>query len=149
MKCKNCLDSINRKEESDYVWSLKKYCGKQCKNIAAGKRNNWKHYTKVGRAWKSGPEHQSWKGGRFVGKGGTIYVWNKTHPSANKNNYVAEHRLVMEKAAGRFLRPEEVVHHLDFDHQNNKISNLHLFENQSKHARYHSFLKSCVREVLL
>lgn len=48
-----------------------------------------------------------------------------------------EHRRVVEEFIGRKLTKEEVVHHLDFNKQNNSINNLMLFANQKDHASFH------------
>ena len=48
-----------------------------------------------------------------------------------------EHRLVMEEHLGRKLKPQEVVHHIDGDKSNNKLSNLALFPTKSAHTKYH------------
>ncbi len=47
------------------------------------------------------------------------------------------HRLVMEEHLGRELKSSEVVHHIDKDKSNNKLSNLVLFSTQSEHTKYH------------
>ena len=80
-------------------------------------------------------ERHGWKGGVKVVKG---YSYKRTpgHPNASKyGSYVAVHRLVFEEHLGRFLRPDEVVHHIDGNPQNNNISNLELFENNGKHLK--------------
>ena len=51
---------------------------------------------------------------------------------------VLEHRIIVSKFIGRFLYDEEVVHHIDKNKKNNKIENLMLFENQSKHKKFHN-----------
>jgi len=43
----------------------------------------------------------------------------------------------MEAAIGRYLTREEVVHHENDDHGDNRIENLRLFATQSEHKRYH------------
>ena len=37
---------------------------------------------------------------------------------------VPEHRLLIEEKIGRYLKPNETVHHKDGDKQNNRLSNL-------------------------
>jgi hypothetical protein len=71
--------------------------------------------------------------GRTVSPGGYVYRFVPEHPHANKDGCVFEHRLVMEAHLGRYLRPEEVVHHLDHDRQRNDIDNLQLFANNGEH----------------
>ena len=51
----------------------------------------------------------------------------------HKWNYVREHRLVMERHLGRYLRPEEVVHHINSQKTDNRLENLMLFANQAEH----------------
>jgi AraC-like DNA-binding protein len=64
-----------------------------------------------------------------------IYV--PDHPHADKRGRVAEHRLVMETQLGRYLRPEEVVHHMNHDRSDNRVENLMLLPNQAAHMRQH------------
>jgi len=47
-----------------------------------------------------------------------------------------EHRLVMEKMIGRYLLPNEVVHHKDKNGKNNHPSNLQLFSENGEHLAY-------------
>jgi hypothetical protein len=81
----------------------------------------------------------NWKGGKRTGrKDGYIQIFRPNHPFASKEGYVFEHRLVMEKHLGRFLKPEEVVHHKNRIRNDNRIENLHLFKNASEHMAFHS-----------
>lgn len=96
-----------------------------------------------------GSKHPRWNGGKTLHGKGYILIRNPNHPNASISGYVPEHRLVMEANIGRYLRREEVVHHLDFDKTHNNIDNLHLFQNESGHRKYEHFLKNCVREVIL
>jgi hypothetical protein len=61
-------------------------------------------------------------------KDGYVYITREGHPSARKHaNYVAEHRLAMERKLGRYLTPEENVHHLNGVRDDNRIENLELW----------------------
>ena len=81
----------------------------------------------------------NFKQGKILRKG-YIYLYVKDHPNAVKygpTKYVSEHRLIMEKHIGRYLKPTEVIHHIDGNIKNNVISNFILFPNQSAHAKFH------------
>ena len=82
-----------------------------------------------------GQRSPNWKGGKTM-KETYIRIWCPTHPHS-KGGYVAEHRLVMEKHLGRTLLPTEIVHHINQNHQDNRIENLMLFENGGTHRNFH------------
>lgn len=62
-------------------------------------------------------------------------VLAKWHPFA-RNGYIIIHRLIVEAREKRFLKRDEVVHHLDGDHNNNHWDNLVVLS-QNEHARIH------------
>ena len=64
---------------------------------------------------------------------GYILVHTPNHPMADKDGYVREHRLVMEKHICRYLKNEEVVHHINQIKSDNRIENLMLFNNDKEH----------------
>ena len=80
--------------------------------------------------------NRNWKGGRYIADG---YVMRKVkyHPKQNARGYVPEHRLVMEGILGRYLKPDEYIHHKNGDKADNSPNNLELMYSQSKHAAQH------------
>lgn len=75
------------------------------------------------------------------------YIIDKTHPRANSEGAVYLHITVAEKKLGRYLLPEEVVHHKDFDKLNNDPDNLMVFASNSDHSRFHA--SGCNENMLL
>lgn len=76
-----------------------------------------------------GEDGNNWKGGRQLDRRGYVLTWVDNHParSHTKKPYVFEHRLVMERMLGRYLTPEENVHHRDGRRDNNDPANLELW----------------------
>lgn len=80
-------------------------------------------------------QRHDWKGGVKMMKG-YRYVRTLGHPNGTKHGcYVAEHRLVVELKIGRYLKPEEVVDHIDGDITNNHPDNLRVFASNAEHLR--------------
>ena len=71
-----------------------------------------------------GENHPNWNNGRTITTQGYVAIYNPYHPFANNRGYVVEHRLIMEKKINRFLRKEEVVHHINNIKTDNRIENL-------------------------
>ncbi len=95
----------------------------------------------------------SFKGGR-VKIAGYIYILSPGHPNAGFRNgtrgsgYVAEHRLVMEKVLGRYLKSNELVHHKNGVKDDNRPENLailfrttHYGEIECPHCQNKFFIK--------
>ena len=83
----------------------------------------------------------NWNGGRHQNHG-YFYVYKPDHPFATKLGYVFEHRLVMEKHIGRYLKPKERVHHINQNTIDNRTENLQLFETTGHHYHFHKRLKN-------
>lgn len=75
---------------------------------------------------RSGSAAGNWKGGRTKHKAGYVLIRYPEHPRA-VNNYVFEHRLVMEEVIGRRLLPNENVHHKNGVKDDNRPENLELW----------------------
>lgn len=84
-----------------------------------------------------GSKAGNWKGGKRYFRG-YVFIHCINHPFKSKNNYVAEHRLVMEKKIGRFLKPEERVHHINEIKDDNRIENLLYFSCEAEHQKFHN-----------
>jgi len=68
-----------------------------------------------------------WKGGRYRDNtSGYVWIYSSHHPSCTKRGYVLEHRLVMEKFIGRYLRGNEIVHHKNKIKDDNRFENLEI-----------------------
>lgn len=62
---------------------------------------------------------------------GYMYAIDSSHPLANKSGKIYEHIYVMCNHIGRKLNPDECVHHIDRNKENNSLSNLQLMTIQS------------------
>lgn len=68
---------------------------------------------------------------------GYMYAYAPEHPYANRAGKVYEHIYVMSEHIGRKLNPDECVHHIDRNRENNRIENLQLLT-LSEHAKLHA-----------
>ena len=83
----------------------------------------------------SGAKNPRWRGGRRKRPDGYIDCYSPGHPHADRNR-VLEHRLVMERHLGRYLTPDEIVHHKNEVKDDNRIENLELTDRVG-HAKHH------------
>lgn len=67
---------------------------------------------------------------------GYITIFCPDHPNATKDGHVLEHVLIMEKAIGRHLTKDEVVHHKNHKRDDNRLENLELMTFKA-HAGLH------------
>ena len=88
-----------------------------------------------------GKNHWNWKGGLHKNGDGYLIRLKRKHPYCNKHGYVREHRFQAERFLGRYLRPEETIHHINEDKIDNKIKNFYLFKTNKEHRVYHLKLR--------
>jgi len=92
----------------------RKFCSRGCATAAASR--------------KRGDQVPNWKGGR-TSTNGYVRVRALGHPRTTKRNpYVLEHILVMERILGRYLLPNERVHHRNGRRDDNHPENLELWK---------------------
>ncbi|GAH87912.1 unnamed protein product [marine sediment metagenome] len=142
-KCDYC-----GKEFSKRYSTLKEYehqfCSKKCFGKWERGSNNPIYKKPVSKETRlkmskssSGELASRWKGGRLKERN-YIIVLKHNHPYCNPNGYVYEHRLVMEKHLGRYLKPRETIHHINGNGYDNRIENLRLFKDGIEHLKWHN-----------
>lgn len=94
-----------------------------------------------------GKNHHNWKGGRIIKGDGYYGIWNPTHERADKQGYVYEHTLVVEKNTGTLPKNNEVIHHIDINKLNNDIENLYVCDNK-KHLEIHRSIENLIKTLL-
>jgi hypothetical protein len=102
------------KKFTKYISNNKKFCCLEC-------QYKWRSLNMIG------PKSPHYKGKILYGNSQKYYaITSPYHPYADNKGYMYEHRLVIEKHIGRFLLPDEVVHHKNGDTKDNRIENLEL-----------------------
>jgi hypothetical protein len=149
----------NKRFEVQPCFNRIKCCSRKCSDLSRVGAIPWNKGTKgiMPISWMKGKHHtletkqkisimakkrkgekaSRWNGGRTIAKKGYIYILKPNHPFHNYSGYVPEHRLTIEKHIGRYLKPQEVVHHINGITGDNRIENLMLFNNSVEHFNYH------------
>lgn len=130
-ECAFCGKLIHVKQ-SQMNKCIKNYCSIECANKDkkiryAGSKNH--------QYGLKGNKNSSWKSDEKISFYGYKLIRVLDHPFKNCDDFVFEHRLVAEKYlltndnsidinGKKYLKKGYVVHHLDFNRQNNDVSNL-------------------------
>ena len=101
---------------------IRKTCSRKCAKIYFSKNN-------------SGENNWRWNGGRRK-RGRYIAILKRNHPHSYSDGYLPEHRYIMEKHIGRYLKTNEYIHHKNFNPFDNRIKNLQILS-PSEHTRFH------------
>lgn len=133
----------------------KKYCSQKCYSFSKIGKPTWSKgikmtpeckvkisnklkgkHTSPNTEFKKGDIPHNYNGGITIKEGGYVMKKIKNHPSLGKFGYIKNSRLVIEKHIGRFLNRHEIVHHINKIKNDDRISNLMVFNSNSAHIRY-------------
>jgi hypothetical protein len=95
-----------------------------------------------------GKKAGNWKGGKIKHSAGNIMIYLPKHPFATKDGYVREHRLIIEKIIGRYLKPIEHAHHINRNKQDNRPQNLMAFKNNISHKLFEAGRKIKFSDII-
>ena len=81
---------------------------------------------------RRGKRNSNWKGGRVITAQGYVLIYQPSHPYSTKQGYILEHRIIVEKTLGRYLRSDEFIHHINSKRDDNRLQNLELVDRHKR-----------------
>ena len=135
-----------------------KFCSQKCKRVSpeirekirnslTGRTPSMETRKKLSES-RRGIKHPRWKGGKTTTVSGYVTILKPNHPSVHSKNYVLEHRLVIEKEIGRYLKRTEHAHHLG-KKDDNRPHMLMAFSSNSAHIRFHKNPNNVKQEEII
>lgn len=67
---------------------------------------------------------------------GYVLAFVPHHPHASADGYVMLHTIIIERSIGRYLEPDEEVHHINHIRDDNRIENLHLMKKKDHRSMH-------------
>lgn len=124
--CRYCGEGFTRKRKTA-IRQTSEYCSRLCANRANGKMRV-KEKTRRG-------------------KYGYVSLYAPEHP-CSYGGRVREHRIVMEKKIGRYLKKNEIVHHINYLEWDNRPENLYLVSNSADHHFLHGKSRFLMKDFI-
>lgn len=103
-------------------------CSIQC-GVILREKNGWKS------PWEDEDIHPPGYKGGVIKKGQYLIEYVPDHPNADAKGYVMQHRLVMERMLGRYLKKREQVHHKNGIKTDNRPENLEIVTHAKPYGR--------------
>lgn len=90
----------------------------------------------------SGENNPRWRGGRIERSDGRATIYAPGHPNAvlRGGTYLYEYRLIASQMLGRPLTRNEMVHHKNGNHKDNRPENLEVMT-RSQHQKLHAAIR--------
>lgn len=146
------LSRISNGKHRDAYWLCRCECGKesavQGKSLRRGDSKSCGCAVRELALKRVGTNSPGWRGGRTKSSTGYILVQAPSHPAAQADGYVPEHRLIMEDKLGRYLYPEETVHHINGVRYDNRPENLELWACRQPKGQRVADLVAWAEEIL-
>ena len=146
------LDRDGSGSHREAYWVCRCACGKekavQGKSLRRGDSESCGCLRRELTLKRVGIHSPGWRGGRAKSSTGYMLVQAPSHPAAQVNGYVPEHRLVMETMIGRLLLPEETVHHVNGKRDDNRPENLELWTSRQPKGQRVADLVAWAEEIL-
>jgi len=122
-------------------------CSKECRSVMFSKYRRGIDSPSYGLRKE---QTANYKGGKYINQKGYYLILSNEHPFRDKNNYVYEHRLIVEQNyqlfdekyfvvidGKHYLKKESIVHHKNENKSDNRIENLDVMT-KSEHQRLHT-----------